>query len=550
LSENETAKVIGVVVCDFASSGLGTRSRLLDVIGSRTVLEHVISRLKSVEGINEVVALVPAEQVARARLVEAMGARVIELSRRSPGIEARVRAGRAWNLMAWRGGAGQWTAFDEEYHPAAIAAASAATGADHVLVVHSHGIFLDVAMTSALVKHHLVKNHEMKMTYTPSAPGLCGMVMRADMVKEMGEKNAMPWQLLAYDPHAPTFDTLIRDACMQVDPALSKIPNRFCVDTDRSWRTAEMLLSCGEFESAAEMALCAARTVAPGVTDLTDAHPQPRELEIELTGKRLTNAPGAVPALLREARGELDPSHWVNWFSKNKNLCDDLLLTFAGDGDPLLYPNLEQVLAAARNAGLRNLCLQTDLASDISPLTRAIEQNLVDVLSITTYGHTAPTYAAVAKADLHPTVMKNLATLAPIISAKGGVPLVVPRLLKVRETIPEMEPFFDAWILQSGWALMDGPTDRAGALPFEAVVDMAPPKRKACRRLWDRMLIRANGTAVACDQDIHDRLTVGHIESLTLEQMWTALNTLRTKHAASQWSEIDPCKTCREWHRA
>jgi hypothetical protein len=161
-------------------------------------------------------------------------------------------------LSAWRGGAGQWTLFDEEYHPAGIAAAAAETGAEHVLVVHSHGIFLDAGMTSALVRHHLVKNHEMKMTYTPSAPGLCGMVLRADMVKEMGEKAAMPWQLLAYDPSAPTFDTLIREACMQVDPAVSKIPNRFCVDTERGWRTAEQLIDM-EFGSAAEMALAAAR---------------------------------------------------------------------------------------------------------------------------------------------------------------------------------------------------------------------------------------------------------------------------------------------------
>jgi radical SAM protein with 4Fe4S-binding SPASM domain len=156
----------------------------------------------------------------------------------------------------------------------------------------------------------------------------------------------------------------------------------------------------------------------------------------------------------------------------------------------------------------------------------------------------------VAKADLHAAVMKNLATLSPVCNGRGGIPLVVPRLLKVRETIPEMEPFFDAWILQSGWAVMDGPTDRAGGLPFEGVVDMAPPKRKACRRIWDRLLIRANGTAVACDQDMNDRLAMGHIEAMDLETMWTALNPLRTKHAAGAWGEIDPCKHCREWHRA
>ncbi len=114
-----------------------------------------------------------------------------------------------------------------------------------------------------------------------------------------------------------------------------------------------------------------------------------------------------------------------------------------------------------------------------------------------------------------------------------------------------MEPFFDAWLQQSGWAVIEPPTDRAGAIPFEAVVDMAPPKRRPCRRLWDRLLIRANGNAVACDQDIRDVLALGNIESHSLHQLWNSprLAALRQQHADGNWIQITPCATCREWHR-
>jgi radical SAM protein with 4Fe4S-binding SPASM domain len=325
------------------------------------------------------------------------------------------------------------------------------------------------------------------------------------------------------------------------------------------------------FGSSAEMALFAARAVAPGVRELSEVFAQPREVEIELTGKRLTTPPGSVPKLVREGRGELDGSHWVRWFErhapaarstgfslKDSNqpegctpcLWDDLLVTFGGDGDPLLYGELRPVLQAARDAGVMGICVQTDLAGDIGPLMGAIERGLVDVVSVTMYGHMAPTYRSVSGADLHGAVMGNLAKLAPVVSGRGGVPLVVPRLLKVRETIPEMEAFFDSWILQSGWAVMDYPTDRAGGVEFAGVVDMAPPKRKACRRIWDRMVIRANGTAVACDQDMNDRLAVGHVESMGVEEMWAGLGALRGKHAEGMWDGVDPCRTCREWHRA
>ena len=569
MSEQEpitVPRVVGIVVADLETTAIGTPSRLshdwAGMAGENgdPVLRVVIKRLRQVRGVGEVCVLTPAEQVMTVK--ELVGGVenvcVKELQPRPASIAARVRIGRAWNLLAWRGGAGQFTVFDEEYHPAAIARACAESfagqGAEHVLVVHSHGVFLDVEITSALVHHHLHKNHEMRVTYTPAAPGLAGMVLRADIVKEMGEKDVMPWQLLGYDPKAPTFDTLIREACMQVDPALSKIPNRFCVDTDRSWHIGRELM-LRQYESAAAMCLAAARGIAPGVTELSHVYGGPRELEIELTQRRLTTPPGSVPA---NGSKEWQTVEWLRFFQPSANGDHvgvaghpEMLVTFGGLGDPLLFNgSLRDILRAARESRALSICVQTDLAGgDIDGLLAAINDGFVDVVTITMYGHTPETYATVAGADLHATVMKNMERLAEATRARGGVPLVVPRLLKVRETIPELEAFFDFWLERCGWAVIDGPTDRAGTVEFKGVVDMAPPKRKPCRRLWDRMMVHADGRVGPCDQDVAAKLSVGAVGTLPLRQMWEALSDLRNKHAAGRWAEIDPCKTCREWHR-
>jgi hypothetical protein len=568
MADAPESKVAGVVVADLERSAIGTRSRLGESFAGRPTLRRLLDRLLAVRGVGEVVILMPLEQIEQGwQLVGPENrVRIMPLERRPAALDARVRRGRAWNLAAWRGGAGQWTVFDEEYHPAAMAQACAAAfdgkGAAHLLVVPSHAVFLDTEITAALVHHHLHKNHEMRVTYTPAAPGLSGMVLRADIVREMGEKGVMPGQLLAYDPKAPAFDTLIREACMQVDPALSKIPNRFCVDTQRSWRACEKLAGDSgddRFASAAELALAAARVVAPGVRDVGKAFDWPRELEIELTGERLTTPPGSVPANLRMARGKLRPSRWVAWLEQQA-MCDDLLVTFAGDGDPLLFDGLPEVLRACRKGGALAICVQTDLASEsIEPLLSAVGDGLVDVLSITMYGHTAATYEQVAGAAVHGRVMRNMEKLAaflqPVVGA-GKAPLVIPRLLKVRQTIPEMEPFFDQWIERCGWAVIDYPTDRAGGLPFAGVVDMAPPKRRPCRRIWERVVLQADGTATACDQDIgtgkeaRPHLAVGSIDTMGIEAMWHALNPLRAAHGRGEWNAIIPCATCREWHRA
>jgi hypothetical protein len=549
---SEEARVLGIIVAEFGTSGR-LPSRLADDFCGRPVLAHAVDRLLRVQGVGEV-AVVTDRLDEAARIVGPEDrVRFVDLVPRPPAIDKRVRIGRAWNLLAWRGGAGQYTAFDEEYHPAAIAQAAAGAFegkcAEHVLVVDSHAVMLNVELTSALVHHHLHKNHEMRVTYTPAAPGLSGMALRGDIVKEMGEKGAMPWQLLAYDPKQPIFDTLIREACMQVDPALSKVPNRFCVDTQRSWDIC-IDLAKYSFGTLAEMCLAAARAVAPGVNVPAQVSAWPREVEIELTARRLTHPPGAVPAEIAAQRAVLDAGHWVRWLERHGRVADDLLVTVGGEGDPLLHPGLPDVLAALRKAGALSICVQTDLiAPNVDGLLTAVSQGNVDIVSVTTYGHSAKTYENVAGADWHSQMMKNLERLAETTRAQGGMPLVIPRLLKVRDTIPELEPFFDFWVERTGWAVIDGPTDRAGTVPFGGVVDMAPPRRKPCRRIWERMIIRSDGTAAACDQDLHARLATGHIEQLTIPQLWRNLQNLRDRHAAGKWNGIDPCQNCREWHR-
>jgi len=535
-------KVIATVACDLEFAPLGTRSRLLDSLGGRPVLQRTLAALRAVPALGTIVLLAPAAQHAALRsvIMEVPDVEILPLNTRHAFVERRVRAGRAWNLCGWRGGAGQWTVFDEDYHPAAVGEACRHCAADHVLSVPAHGALLDPALLAALLHHHLYQNHEMRVTYTPAAPGLCGLALRADIVAEMAASGCMPGNLLGYEPAAPTVDTLIREACMQVDPALSKIPNRFLVDTQRSWQMVETLLARGPWDCPA--ALAAAARDLP----LAQRLPQPREIQLELTPRRCTHPPGSVPAAVAAAVVPLDARPWQQWLGRH-TFADDLLLTVGGDGDPLLYPDLLAVLRAARASGARHIHLQTDLLDGTAMLLQAMAEDLVDVLSVCFYGDDAPTYAAVGGYDGHAAVCANLEQ----VIKHSRQTLVVPRLLKVRQTIGQLEAFFDRWVSRTGWAVLDGPTDRAGAVPFGAVVDMAPPKRRACRRLAERLVLRADGRAVACDQDIHALLNLGPIADTTLEQMWLGapLMQLRSAHAAGAWGTIDPCRHCREWHR-
>ena len=361
--------------------------------GDKTVLAEVVAGLLAVAGVGEIVVLAPAEQIDRVWILLGPLDRVVvqALDPRPAAIDARVRIGRAWNLLAWRGGAGQWTVFDEEYHPAAIARLAHPS----MVAVRSMCSWCIRMACSSTSRSHprwstiiCTRTARPAPTYTPAAPGLSGMVLRADIVQEMGEKNVLSSQLLGYDPKNPIFDTLIRDACMQVDPALSKIPNRFCVDTDRAWAICQELAG-RSWSSVAQMCQAAARTIAPGVGDVPRTGEWPREVELELTRAAphacAPHAPRHFAPFNRKRKSCRAAEHGTlrEWLSR-MHACDDLLLTFGGLGDPLLFPGgIREVLRRPR-VGALSICVQTDLAGgDVDGLLAAIGDKSVDVVSIT-----------------------------------------------------------------------------------------------------------------------------------------------------------------------
>jgi radical SAM protein with 4Fe4S-binding SPASM domain len=95
-----------------------------------------------------------------------------------------------------------------------------------------------------------------------------------------------------------------------------------------------------------------------------------------------------------------------------------------------------------------------------------------------------------------------------------------------------------------------GPSDFAGQMVDVAVADMAPPRRRACGRLWSRLSILCDGRVVSCEQDVLGRQTLGTIGEMSLKQMWKErFGALRGCHRVGAWDRQPLCGTCREWHR-
>jgi radical SAM protein with 4Fe4S-binding SPASM domain len=162
------------------------------------------------------------------------------------------------------------------------------------------------------------------------------------------------------------------------------------------------------------------------------------------------------------------------------------------------------------------------------------------------------TNAAVMGVDRYAGVLENIRTFVAERARRGrGLPILVPTFTKCRENLAEMEAWYDQWLRAVGSAVITGPSDFAGQIPDVAVADMAPPRRRACNRLWSRMVVHSDGNVVACEQDFAGRKVLGNVDDMTLQEAWKArLAPLRAAHRAGDVATAHPlCGGCREWHR-
>ena len=129
--------------------------------------------------------------------------------------------------------------------------------------------------------------------------------------------------------------------------------------------------------------------------------------------------------------------------------------------------------------------------------------------------------------------------------------MVVPHLVKSRDTMAEMEAFYDRWLGRSGAAVIEGYNNYAGQIEDKAVMEMAPPERFACGKPNRCMTILADGRITVCRQDFKGEFVVGDAHDNKLSELWRSeqMEALRKAHEEGEFDKYRLCGACSEWHR-
>ena len=509
------------------------------------VLRWTLNRLGRARGVDSVSILCWDDQHAAAVAAgENIGVAVLSKGPRQllPGMEA-ITAARRWS-DGWRGGLLGTCEFDLGFHPQWLADVASASdvNADGVLLVDPSAGLIDAVLIDRLIKH-ADANPGAELCFTAAAVGLNAAILRRGLVDRLTVARIHPGRLLTYWPDQHGTDPTGKDGCAPTPTSVARSVHRFKLDSHRQIKRVDHATVCfnGQLISTEAQELAHRMRGCEAVDSL------PRDVVLEINTNRSTQPVFAAGTHLKIERPAMALAMARQFFGELGAL-DDIRLTLAGAGDPLLASEFYDVIAAARSAGIAAINVETDLLTvDVEKLVAAE----IDVVSVHLPAATIPTYAALMGVDGLAKVMENIRLLELEVKRAGrGTPLIAPIFTKTARNLAEMDVWYDYWLRRLGHAVISGPSDFAGQIPDCALADMAPPQRRACGRILSRMTVLCDGTVVSCEQDVLGKQAMGMIGQTPIREIWKErFAGLRRCHEKSEWNGQPLCGGCREWHR-
>ncbi len=520
--------------------------------GTRTyrgspIIRWTLNRLARSTLLNDVAVLCWEDQLdALHNIAEEADAHVLAKGPRVcvPEIEA-ITAARRWG-DGWRGGLHGATEFDQGFYAPWLVEINGRLPSDIMLLINPSAALIDAGLLDDLIAK-AIERDDLEMCFLPAAPGFAAATVRPGLIDRLAATRQHPGRILNYQPDHPIRDAIGMDSAVAVPTPIARTTRRFTMDSNRQVD----LLAAGTISLNGSLMGSDAERILHTVERVAGEPPMPREITLELSTRRLCRPIDQPATHLAVDRPTMPLASIATMFAELRHV-DDLRLTLAGVGDPLIDPpRLFDVIAAARAAGVEAINVETDLLTSDEAIIRQLVESRVDVVSINVPAMSPATYQTMMGVDGLGRVIENARTfLLHRQQLNLGVPLLVPVFTKTSLNLAEMEGWYDQWLRSVGSAVIRGPSDFAGQIPDVAVADMSPPKRGGCARLKARMTVLCDGTIVACEQDILTKKPMGKVGTDHLLDVWRlAFAELRAAQSKNPISGHPLCRSCKEWHR-
>jgi hypothetical protein len=365
------------------------------------------------------------------------GANVLAKGPRRPlaSVEA-VAAVRRWS-DGWRGDLRGACDFDLGFHGPWVCEAIENLDADAAVLVDPAAGLVDATIIDRLIARASEQTEAgLCFSYTP--PGLGGAVVRMPLLRRLADAELHPGHLLhSSNDH---LGVVACDGGLVVPSAVTRAHGSYKLDSHRQiWRVTNAMVPLNGSLIKSESEALVARLSAENYPD-----PLPRDIVLELTTQRATR-PVYRPHRQGSAPRTLDTESALRLF-KECSMFDDVRLTLAGNGDPMLAANFSEVIDAALHAGVSAIRIETDfLGVDAIAAARELA-GTIDVLSVHLPACSESAYAKVMGVEAYEKVLKNIDKFhGEQDVGDRGTPLLIPFFTPTPHNKGEERAFFDRW---------------------------------------------------------------------------------------------------------
>jgi len=232
-----------------------------------------------------------------------------------------------------------------------------------------------------------------------------------------------------------------------------------------------------------------------------------------------------------------------------------LIITVNKDGEPLLHPELPQMIKYAKDKKAAykinfytNGILLTETKSD------EIIKSGLDTMHISIDAFTKETYKKVKNSEKLETVEGNVKRLVALKKKlQSKTPLVVVKIIQTPDTQNEIKPFIYKWkgiadFIEIGeYHTWDGTLNVSSQ--FNPKNSLEDPDRYPCTFLWYNPVILWDGKVTTCCVDYQGKGIIGDIKEEPLAAIWqgSALQKIRKAHLDGQYHTIPLCSKCQFW---
>jgi hypothetical protein len=310
--------------------------------------------------------------------------------------------------------------------------------ADAAVLIDPAAGLVDATIVDRLIAR-AAEHPETDLCFSHTPPGLGGAVVRMSLLRRLADAELHPGHLLhSSNDH---LGVVACDGGLTLSSAVVRAYGNFKLDSHRQiWRVTNAMVPLNGSLIKSESEALVARLSAESYPD-----PLPRDIVLELTTQRATRP---VYRPHRQGAGSvrtMETETALRLF-KECSMFDDVRLTLAGVGDPMLAENFFDVIDAALHAGVSAIRIETDfLGVDAVAAARELAGS-IDVLSVHLPACSESAYAKVMGVEAYEKVLKNIDRFhGEQDVGDRGTPLLIPFFTPTPHNAGEERAFFDRW---------------------------------------------------------------------------------------------------------